>query len=119
MGICHCCLKETEHDFCRACSKALFGISRFSATLDFDVPQLAFAKDGAFKKISISGAQTKFSVKIENKKLVNTDRGGTHILKPTLLPYYENYQDAPANEHVTMLMARVLFKIPTALSALL
>ena len=58
-------------------------------------------------------------MKIENKKLTNTDRGGTHILKPTLLPYYENYQDAPANEHVTMLMARILFKIPTALSALL
>ena len=68
MGFCHCCLKETEQDFCRACSKALFGVSRFSATLDFDVPQLAFAKDGAVKKISISGAQTKFSVKIENKK---------------------------------------------------
>ena len=119
MGFCHCCLKETDQDFCRACSKALFGVSRFSATLDFDVPQLAFAKDGAVKRISISGAQTKFSVKIENKKLTNTDRGGTHILKPTLLPYYENYQDAPANEHVTMLMARILFKIPTALSALL
>ena len=119
MGLCHCCLKETEQDFCRACSKALFGVSRFSATLDFDVPQLAFAKAGTVKRISISGAQTKFSVRIENKKLVNTDRGGTHILKPTLLPYYENYQDAPANEHVTMLMARVIFKIPTALSALL
>ena len=119
MDFCHCCLKETDQDLCRACSKALFGVSRFSATLDFDVPQLAFAKDGAVKRISISGAQTKFSVKIENKKLTNTDRGGTHILKPTLLPYYENYQDAPANEHVTMLMARILFKIPTALSALL
>ena len=119
MGLCRCCLKESEQDFCRACSKALFGVSRFNATLDFDVPQLAFAKDGTVKRISISGAQTKFSVKVENKKLVNTDRGGTHILKPTLLPYYENYQDAPANEHVTMLMARILFKIPTALSALM
>lgn len=119
MGLCHCCLKKTEHDFCRACSEALFGVSRFSATMDFDVPQLAFAKDGGVKRISISGAQTKFSVRIENKKLVNTDRGGTHILKPTLLPYYENCQDAPANEHVTMLMARLIFKIPTALSALL
>ena len=119
MGFCHCCLKETEQDFCRACSKALFGISKFKATLGFDIPQLAFAKDGAIKRISIPGAQTKFSVKIDNKELISTDHGGTHILKPTLLPYYENYQDAPANEHVTMLMARTIFKIPTALSALL
>lgn len=119
MGHCHCCLKESDRDFCRACSKALFGVTRFGARLDFDVPQLAFAKAGSVRRISISGAQTKFSMRVENKKLANTDRGGTHILKPILLPYYENYQDAPANEHVTMLMARTIFKIPTALSALL
>ena len=90
MGFCHCCLKETDQDFCRACSKALFGVSRFSATLDFDVPQLAFAKAGTVKRISISGAQTKFSVRIENKKLVHTfsSRHYCHTTKTTkmLLP---------------------------------
>lgn len=119
MGVCHCCLKETDQDFCRACSKALFGVTRFHATLDYSAPQLAFAANGEVKRISISGAQTKFSVRVENKKLVDTDCGGTHILKPTLQSIYENCEDAPANEHVTMLMARKIFKIPTALSALL
>ena len=106
MGLCHCCLKETNRDFCSACSKALFGVSNFSAHLDYNAPQLAFASNGSVKRFSISGVQTKFLTK-------------THILKPILPSHYENYQDAPANEHVTMLMARTIFKIPTALSALL
>lgn len=119
MGLCHCCLKETDRDFCSACSKALFGVSNFNAHLDYNAPQLAFASNGSVKRISISGVQTKFSAIVDNKKLTSTDRGGTHILKPILPSHYENYQDAPANEHVTMLMARTIFKIPTALSALL
>lgn len=119
MGFCHCCLKETDRDFCSACSKALFGVSNFNAHLDYNAPQLAFASNGSVKRISISGVQTKFSAKVENKKLTSTDKGGTHILKPILPSHYENYQDAPANEHVTMLMARTIFKIPTALSAML
>ena len=119
MAFCHCCLKETEQDFCRECSKLLFGVTNFSAMLNYNAPQLAWPKNGTLKKISISGAQIKFSVKIEEKTLASTDIGGTHILKPVLQSTYENNLDSPANEHVTMLMARHIFKIPTALSALL
>ncbi|WP_458448980.1 hypothetical protein [Fibrobacter sp.] len=68
MGLCHCCLKETERDFCSACSKALFGVSNFDAHLDYNAPQLAFAPDGSVKRISISGVQTKFSARVDNKK---------------------------------------------------
>jgi serine/threonine-protein kinase HipA len=119
MAFCHCCLKETEQDFCRCCSKLLFGVTNFSAKLNYNAPQLAFSEKGTVKRISISGAQIKFSAKIEEKTLTSTDIGGTHILKPVLQSIYENNQDSPANEHVTMLMARNIFKIPTALSALL
>lgn len=119
MTFCHCCLKETEQDFCRSCSKLLFGVTNFSAKLCYNAPQLAFSEKGTVKRISISGAQIKFSAKIEEKTLASTDIGGTHILKPVLQSIYENNQDSPANEHVTMLMARNIFKIPTALSALL
>ena len=119
MAFCHCCLKETEQDFCRSCSKQLFGVSNFSAKLNYNAPQLAFSKNGTVKRISISGSQIKFSAKIEEKQLISTDNGGTHILKPILQSFYGNNQDSPANEHVTMLMARKIFKIPTALSALL
>ena len=119
MDFCHCCMKETDRDFCNVCSKALFGVLNFGAHLDYNASQLAFASNGSVKRISISGIQTKFSAKVKNKKLTSSDRGGTHILKPILPSHYENYQDAPANEHVTMLMARTIFKIPTALSSLL
>lgn len=119
MGKCHCCLKETRRDFCPKCSRELFGISDFCATLDYDISRLSFFEGGAIKRISLSGAQAKFSARMEGKRLVNTDRGGTHILKPSLQSRYDNFQDSPANEHVTMRMAKSVFKIPTALSALL
>ena len=51
MGVCHCCLKETDQDFCRACSKALFGVTRFHATLDYSAPQLAIAAEGTVEKM--------------------------------------------------------------------
>lgn len=119
MSFCHCCLKETEKDFCPKCSKLLFGVLNFSAILDYDAPQYVFSQNGVVNKLSISGAQNKFSSKVENKKLVRADVGGTHILKPILPSHYEAFRDSPANEHVTMLMARQVYKIPTALSALL
>lgn len=119
MGKCHCCLKETRRDFCPKCSRKLFGGSDFCATLDYNISQLSFSESGAIKRISLSGAQAKFSARMEGKRLVNTDRGGTHILKPSLQNRYDNFQDSPANEHVTMLMAKSVFKIPTSLSALL
>lgn len=119
MGKCHCCLKETRRDFCPKCSRELFGISDFCATLDYDISRLSFSEVGTIRRISLSGAQAKFSAKMEGKRLVNTDRGGTHILKPSLQNRYDNFQDSPANEHVTMLMAKSVFNIPTALSALL
>ena len=119
MSRCHSCLKETEFAFCKTCAKKLFGHSNFSATLNFDIPELAFPKQDEKRRISISGAQTKFSVKIENGAVTPTERGGTFIMKPALHPEFTLYQDMPANEHATMQMAKQIFKIPTAESALM
>lgn len=121
MSRCHSCLKELRSggDFCAACSKKIFGGKNFSAKLNFDLPGLTASADGGPRRISISGAQTKFSAKIEDGMIVLTDRGGTYILKPSLDRSFENYGDMPANEHVTMQMARQIFKIPTAESALI
>ena len=79
---CHCCLKESENDFCRTCSHELFGKSNFGATLKFTLPSIAQGRDRRAQRISISGAQPKFSLRIENRELVPTDRGGAYILKP-------------------------------------
>lgn len=116
---CHCCLKETENDFCRTCSQELFGKSNFGATLKFTLPGITQSKDRRAQRISISGAQPKFSLHIENRELAPTDRGGTYILKPAISMQFKLYADMPANEHVTMQMARHIFKLNVADSALL
>ena len=117
----HSCLKELRSggNFCVACSKKIFGKINFSARLNFNLPGLTASADGGPRRISISGAQTKFSAKIEDGMIVLTDCGGIYILKPSLDRSFENYGDMPANEHVTMQMARQIFKIPTAESALI
>ena len=116
---CRCCLKETENDFCRTCSRKLFGLNSFCAKLDFALPDIAQAVNPQGRRISISGAQPKFSLKIEDKKLQVTDRNGGYILKPVTDMQFRLYADLPANEHVTMQMARQIFKLEVADSALL
>lgn len=116
---CHCCLKESANDFCRTCSHELFGKSNFGATLKFTLPSIAQGRDRRAQRISISGAQPKFSLRIENRELAPTDRGGAYILKPATSMQFRLYADMPANEHVTMQMARQIFKLNVADSALL
>ena len=70
-------------------------------------------------RISLSGAQSKFSVRIDKGKFVLTSEGeqGTFILKP-MLSDFEHREDSPANEHLTMQIASKLFRIETAANAL-
>jgi len=72
-------------------------------------------------KISISGVQEKMSATVENGKIRLTpgDRQGLYILKPT--PDYKhlnNRKQMPANEHLTMQVARQVYGIHTADNAL-
>jgi len=66
------------------------------------------------KRISISGVQEKYSLRQEKNKLVLTDTGGTHILKPVPNERLDRVTDLPANEHVSMQIARQVFGIRTA-----
>ena len=70
-------------------------------------------------KISLSGAQAKYSVTIEDGKFVLTRDGerGEFILKPRLTDF-ERVEDSPANEHLTMQIASKVFHIETAANAL-
>lgn len=111
--ICHSCLQECSGDFCRACSKRLFGFTRFSATLPFTMPELR-AKCNRHYRISISGVQQKFSLRVNNAALELTDNGGTFILKPATSALFDNTREMPANEHVCMQIARQVFHIETA-----
>ncbi|OWV07464.1 phosphatidylinositol kinase [Fibrobacter sp. UWH1] len=114
---CHSCLKETPRDFCPACAKRLFGVKKFNATLDFSLPEIKSNK-GSIRRISISGAQPKFSLMVNEGRLEPTENGGTFILKPAVEGLFDNTKDMPANEHLTMQMARQIFKIDAADNAL-
>lgn len=114
---CHSCLKETPRDFCPACAKRLFGLKKFGATLDFSLPEIK-SNNGSIRRISISGAQPKFSLLVNEGRLEPTENGGTFILKPAVEGLFDNTKDMPANEHLTMQMARQIFKIEAADNAL-
>lgn len=66
------------------------------------------------KRISISGVQEKYSLRQEKNSLTLTDTQGTHILKPVPAQRLDLVGDLPANEHVTMQLARQVFGIKTA-----
>ena len=116
---CHCCLKESENDFCRSCSQRLFGKANFSALLKFTLPSIGQGTNQNTRRISISGAQAKYSLRIVSKELEPTDNNGTYILKPSTNMQFRLFADMPANEHITMQMAKQIFKLNVAESALL
>src|ERR1700741_1574545 len=49
------------------------------------------------KRISISGAQEKYSLRLDKNRLLLTDIAGTHILKPVPAERLELVHDLPAN----------------------
>ena len=63
--------------------------------------------------MSISGVQDKISLKLDRGGILRpTEKGGEYILKPipsTPLPCFQS--DVPANEHLTMQLAKQLFGI--------
>lgn len=70
-------------------------------------------------RLSLSGAQSKFSVVVRGGKFCLTEPGeqGTHILKPKLT-HFVNAEASPANEHLTMQIASRVYGIETAGNAL-
>ena len=72
-------------------------------------------------RISLSGAQPKFSILVDDDKLryVREGEQGTFILKPRPTAYQIIYRDfCTANEHVTMQIASQVYGIETAANAL-
>lgn len=87
--------------------------------LKFTLPSIAQGTNQNTRRISISGAQAKYSLRIVSKELEPTDNNGTYILKPSTNMQFKLFADMPANEHITMLMAKQIFKLNVAESALL
>lgn len=119
---CKGCYKEVKDGYCLQCRKSMFNGLRTSPVLPFDTPKdanLLFFQEHS-KRLSISGVQLKYSLKLEKKELVLTEKGGTYILKP-IPPAKQLLQldHVPENEHLTMQIARQVFKIPTAENVLI
>ena len=92
--------------------------------LPYDAPTTNSETDNLFednrKRLSLSGVQEKFSMLLEKNKLRLTHEGerGTYILKP--IPNFgKKANQMPANEHLTMQIARQVYGIETAENALI
>lgn len=104
--------------------KHVFANKKVSHILNYDSPTSNENTDLLFtenrKRMSISGVQEKFSVLLEKNtlRLVQDNEQGQYILKP--IPNVgKNTDQMPANEHLTMQIAKQVFKIETAENALI
>jgi len=124
--ITHCpgTLAEGFSSYSRTALNRVFQGKKVNHLLPYESPAFntenAMLFDNNRKHLSISGVQEKFSVLLIKNKLRLTEDGeqGTHILKP--IPGAGKKPDQmPANEHLTMQIARQVFGIETAENALI
>lgn len=119
MNRCPSCLREGFDTFCNPCSRKLFNGNKVSSILPFTKPEFDEARLNRSTRLSISGVQIKYSVKLKNKQLELTEEGGEYIIKPIPIGTFENLDQVPANEHLSIQIAGRVFKINTAQSALM
>ncbi len=104
--------------------KRMFDSKKVSHILEYNSPKTSDEDAAIFnenrERISISGVQNKYSMVLEKKHLRLTNEGerGRYILKP-ITSDIKNSLNLPANEHLTMQIARQIFDIPTAENALM
>ncbi len=118
---CFGCYKEYAEGYCATCRKKLFDGKKVSHILSFDAPKEENlpAYQERTKRLSISGVQLKYSLRLQEKELVLTEQKGEYIIKPippTALIVQQG--QAPENEHLTMQLASQLFNIQVADNAL-
>ena len=122
-----CCpgtLAEGYKSYSNLALKRVFEGKKVSPILPYDAPFTNSIADELFeenrKRMSISGVQEKFSVLLDKNKLRLIKQGefGQYILKP-IPSAGKNKDQMPANEHLTMQIARQVFGIETAENALI
>lgn len=117
-------LAASHSTYSRTCLNRMFGGAKVSHILPYNSPDSDEITADIFqenqKRISISGVQEKFSILIDKNKLrlINQAEQGSYILKP--IPHTgSNADQMPANEHLTMQIARQVFNIETAENVLI
>lgn len=119
---CAGCFRDQETDgYCKKCLKELFDGQKVGHVLPFNSPYKEESNLYTYltKKMSISGVQVKYSMRLDEGKLIFTEKGGHYILKPIPTGQFRNLDQAPANEHLTMQIAQQIFKISVPPSAII
>lgn len=117
-------LSEGFDTYSRTCLKRMFNGKKVSHILPYEYPASGKLTNELFeenrRRVSISGVQEKFSVLLDKNKLrlVSEGEKGTYILKPIPNIGYKASQ-MPANEHLSMQIARQVYGIETAENALI
>ncbi len=117
-------LAKGYNTYSRTCLKRMFNGRKVSHLLPYESPSTNDVTFDLFlenrMRISISGVQEKFSVLLEKNKirLIHEGECGTYILKP-IPGSGKNPEQIPANEHLTMQIAKQVFDIETAGNALI
>ncbi|MGX1023391.1 type II toxin-antitoxin system HipA family toxin [Flavobacterium sp. CS20] len=117
-------LAKGHGTYSRKCLKKVFNGKKVNHILAYDSPASNPNSDQLFddnrKRISISGVQEKFSVLLDKNKLRLTQEGeqGEYILKP-IPSVGKKTESMPANEHLTMQIARQAYGIDVAENALI
>ncbi len=124
LEVCPGTLAEGFHTYSPSCLRNMFGGKKVSHILPYEAPQQDEAVAELFmenrKQISISGVQEKLSFILEKNVLRLTEEGesGTYILKP--IPRdLKKVDQVPANEHLTMQIARQAYGLNTAENAMI
>jgi serine/threonine-protein kinase HipA len=117
-------LAEGFNTYSPTCLRNLFNGKKVNHVLPYEPPHQSEEVAEQFmenrKRISISGVQEKLSLLLEKNQLRLTQEGeqGTYILKP--IPRdLKKVDQVPANEHLTMQLARQVYGINTAENALI
>ena len=117
-------LSEGFSTYSPTCLKRMFNGKKVSHVLPYDTPKRSEEVTELFienrKRLSISGVQEKLSLLLEKKELRLTEKGeqGTYILKPIPIDL-KKVDQVPANEHLTMQIAKQVYGIHTAENAII
>jgi serine/threonine-protein kinase HipA len=123
---CPSTLAEGFETYSKAALRKLFNGKKVSHVLEFDPPEISEEAAEKLRQnarhVSISGAQQKYSLLLEKNtlRLTNEGEGGEYILKPvSFRPPFGRPEELPANEHLTMQIAKQAYKMNIAECALI
>ncbi len=122
INVCPATLQIGYNTYSPKAIKDIFNGEKVSHILPFVSPSKQTLQDINFiekrKRISISGVQEKYSLKLENQKFSLTEKQGNFILKPIPTDVLLANQ-VPLNEHLTMQIAEQVYKLNVAKCAII